>query len=208
MAIIGAPWSLNGLGFMHLFWAPKRIDPFSGVEVAGLGACMIVRYDESPVGPYNELLYIPGKQTIEGKRAFFISKIYVDSEDSMLSGQANWGIPKELADFSIINTDKNRWRINVSREGTTFFSANMVARSFSFSVTTKLVPIPLLQNWESNVFLTKFSGQGSGRFSKAKFKCFDQSLFADINQFRSLATLAVNPFTLTFPKALINSAIH
>lgn len=208
MAIVGAPWSLNGLGFMHLFWGRKRIDPFSGVEVAGLGACMIVRYDESPVGPYNELLYIPGKQTIKGKRAFFISKIYVDSEDSMLSGQANWGIPKELADFSIINTDKNSWRINVSHQGTAFFSANVQPKGFSFPVTTQWVPIPLLQNWEDEVFLTKFSGKGSGRFSKTEFKCLDESLFANISQFRSLATLTVNPFTLTFPKALINSAIH
>lgn len=200
--ITPAPWNLKGMGIMHFFCGPKRIDPFSGEEVAGLGGFIIARYDESPVGPYNELLYIPGRHKIDGKSSFFISKIYVDSMESVVSGQANWGIPKELADIGIVQKGKSI-EVKASVENQCFFEAIISQGRFSFPVTTKLIPIPLHQDWKSNYFYTQFVGSGRGAFSKLRLNHVDGKGFADTRNFRSLATIVVDPFKLTFPLAEI-----
>lgn len=203
--ITPAPWDLNGMGIMHFFWGPKRIDPFSEEEVSGLGGFIIARYDHSPVGPYNELLYIPGRHKIGGKKSFFISKIYVDSLDSVISGQANWGIPKELADISIEKIGK-RIDVVASSKGKPFFDAPISQGGFSFPITTKLIPIPLHQDWAGSYYFTKFIGSGSGSFGKLGVTSVDASMFADTRGFRSLATVVVDPFKLTFPVAEIKQA--
>lgn len=62
------------------------------------------------MGPYDELLLIPGMAAFPdlpgqrgaargGRSALSISKIWVSSEASMYCGRANWGIPKQLAEF-------------------------------------------------------------------------------------------------------------
>jgi hypothetical protein len=200
--ITPAPWDLNGLGIMHFFWGPKRIDPFSGQEVSGIGGFIIARYDNSPVGPYNELLYIPGRHKVEGKSSFFISKIYVDSIDSVVSGQANWGIPKELADISIEKQGKNI-EVKASFEGAPFFDASITHGRVSFPVTTKLIPIPLHQDWKGRYYFTQFVGSGSGSFSKVLLSSVDDERFPDTRDFQSLATIVVDPFKLSFPLAKI-----
>ncbi|MEM8895313.1 MAG: acetoacetate decarboxylase family protein [Bacteroidota bacterium] len=200
--ITPAPWNLHGMGIMHFFWGPKRIDPFSGEEVSGLGGFIIARYDSSPVGPYNELLYIPGKHKIDGKSAYYISKIYVDSMDSVVSGQANWGIPKELAQIDI-DTSDNQIFVNASIDQKSFFQATIKSGGLKFPITTKLVPIPLYQDWEGAYYYTSFDGAGKGQLGKTNLTEVDSQLFADTRKFRSLATIVVNPFRLTFPLSAI-----
>jgi acetoacetate decarboxylase len=69
-----------------------------------------VRYSNSQpqtsgVGPYKELLFIPGVFHINGRYTYSISKIYVSTEASVRSGIENWAIPKEVADFTIEDQD-------------------------------------------------------------------------------------------------------
>lgn len=95
------PWTLRGEGIILLFKFSKEwIDACSHISDAlkkrfrgGLGYVMMVDYHESPVGPYRELLIIPGK--FRKNRKHVISRIVVDSEASTINGRANWGIPKE-----------------------------------------------------------------------------------------------------------------
>ena len=63
-----APWSLTGQGFILFFRfsraaldaeAPVR-DPMRGRWLGGVGALMIVDYATSDVGPYREILLVPG----------------------------------------------------------------------------------------------------------------------------------------------------
>lgn len=72
----------------------------------GLGILMIVRYADSPVGPYDELLYsLPFKRPTLGMEILAprrLPVIYVSSEASLRNGRTNWGIRKELADFTFI----------------------------------------------------------------------------------------------------------
>lgn len=80
-----APWNLTGSGLI--------------LVLRGLRVLMVVDYQSSNCGPYQELLYIPGKAHIGGQRRYTISDIYVSAMASVVNGRANWGIPKVLADF-------------------------------------------------------------------------------------------------------------
>ncbi|HEY0073370.1 MAG TPA: hypothetical protein VGB77_04650, partial [Abditibacteriaceae bacterium] len=68
------PWTLTGS--MALLWSQR-------------GALMLVHYESSPVGPYDE--WARGVLTRQGPR---IVEMLVTSEDSSRSGRENWGFPK------------------------------------------------------------------------------------------------------------------
>jgi len=58
----------------------------------------VVRYDETPVGPYDEVFGLVGSR--DGRRGFgTVSFMSVDSEASIVGGRANWGMPKTLGAF-------------------------------------------------------------------------------------------------------------
>ena len=106
---VAPPWHLEGSGSILLFrfesdflerdaFLPEALRS----ELDGrLGLVMLVDYDESPVGPYWELLFLSGPFQWEGRRSFSISRIYVSTEASAVNGRENWGIPKEVADFEV-----------------------------------------------------------------------------------------------------------
>ncbi|KAI9925099.1 hypothetical protein MW887_006507 [Aspergillus wentii] len=83
-------------------------DPeISGEFAGGFGLCMFVRYTQSPVGPYDEVLWAPGyfKVPATGKKRERITNIYVSSVDSVYNGRRNWNIPKQLASFKFHPSD-------------------------------------------------------------------------------------------------------
>ena len=81
-------------------------DKYDAAE-SGIGYMMLIRYSDSPAGPYDELLIgYPMKEPSElriNKDEWFppyrISSIWVSTERSLRNGRKNWGIRKELADF-------------------------------------------------------------------------------------------------------------
>ncbi|KAA1468435.1 hypothetical protein DENSPDRAFT_464714 [Dentipellis sp. KUC8613] len=64
---------------------------------------VVVRYTDSPAGPYDELMYVGGKfeNPVEGKgvETGRITNIYVSTNASVWNGRRNWNIPKHLARF-------------------------------------------------------------------------------------------------------------
>lgn len=81
-------------------YAPLERDSFfaspeAGRYIGGLGGLMVIRYTDTPVGPYDELLIIPGTfaYTVEEQgRAFEkknprISRIYVSQRHTMYNGR-------------------------------------------------------------------------------------------------------------------------
>lgn len=86
---------------------PEALDAFPAairpVSVA-MVAWALVRYDETPVGPYSEVAatLIPA----EGDGYGHIPFIVVDSPASVVGGRANWLLPKALARFAW--SDDNR----------------------------------------------------------------------------------------------------
>ncbi|EGG02612.1 uncharacterized protein MELLADRAFT_53349 [Melampsora larici-populina 98AG31] len=98
-----------------------------GVFRGGAGTVQIVRYFSSPVGPYDELMYIPGNfnvpEELGGGSMPQITRIYVSSLQSVLNGKTNWNTPKNLAHFDFISEPSGSVTIKVyALESYTFAS--------------------------------------------------------------------------------------
>lgn len=204
-----APWDLKGEGVILVYkfsknWVEQQgqlPDYLKGKFSGGLGYLMLVNYTQSPVGPYRELLFIPGKFKNQGKQS--ITRIFVDSEQSTLNGRANWGIPKETMDFDW-EEERGKIHIQVKSQGETFFSCEINPFGFSFPANTKLLPIDLYQEGEGKKFFTKPSGKGKARLAKVKIRQVNASFFPPIDQKKPLMAVHIRPFQIHFPQAIIH----
>lgn len=207
-----APWSLRGKGYILIYKFKRGFiekygnvpDFLKGHYIGGFGSVMLVDYLQSDAGPYGELLFIPGKFYFKGKKLDTISKIYVSSEKSVVNGRANWGIPKEQAEFKFEKLGSREERIRVSFGGNFVAEFTISSGVLPFPVSTKLLPFPLVQLHEGRYFYTAFSGSGTGRFAKIKRLEVNSDLFPDISLCRPIAAIRVDPFAITFPEALIS----
>lgn len=186
--------SLKSLADKTDFFLPESLKSnFSG----GLGYVMLVNYTESPVGPYKELLVIPGKfKTPLGSKQT-ISKIYVDSGKSLNSGRANWGIPKELAQFDWFQ-DRKTTRISVRKNEEAFFEIEVSKQPIKFPITTSLLPIRLYQELNGTTYQVNPTGRGIGQLVKASIGDINPKFFPDVRGAKCLA-VSVNPFWMKFP---------
>ncbi|KAI0070729.1 hypothetical protein K474DRAFT_1608129 [Panus rudis PR-1116 ss-1] len=117
-----APWHCEGETFwFYTYIRPSKDEPYpakssfgdieatsayadpklTGKFKGGLALIMVVRYKASPVGPYDEVLWVPGKFQFPatGKSALRITRIYVSTKASTYNGRKNWNIPKQVAHF-------------------------------------------------------------------------------------------------------------
>lgn len=202
-----APWDLHGTGYIMLYKFSKDFvkkhgcipDFLRGRFAGGFGAVMLVNYESSNAGPYGELLFIPGKFDFREKRLNNISKIYVSTMESVVNGRANWGIPKEKADFKFTPSGLNSENIVVSTEGRTIAAFEIETGKAFFPVSTSLLPFPLVQKHEGKYLYTDFFGKGIGRLARIKRIHIDRELFPDISKCRPIAVIQVDPFDITFP---------
>lgn len=180
----------------HGFLSDFQRDGYRGY----LGTVMLVDYHTSGVGPYRELLFIPGLFSLSGQTAFSISKIYVSSYDSVWNGIQNWGIPKELAEFNLTTRPNGTRVFEVSRDGQLFFSAHVKPWSFRFPITTNLLPgFQVIQQRQTDLLLTQPEATGKGRLATLRNVTVDAAYFPDITKGTVLSTIAVEDFTMTFP---------
>lgn len=122
---VPAPWKLKGTVFLFPFWTNKdqiaKADAagitYSPLEakggyashegnehLGGLGMIQIIRYSESPVGPYDELILIPGfwEYVVEEngkrvkKRNTRITRIYVSQKYTCWNGRKSKSMPSRM----------------------------------------------------------------------------------------------------------------
>lgn len=206
-----APWNLQGKGYILIYKFKRNFvekqgnvpDYLQGRYAGGFGSVMLVDYLQSDAGPYGELLFTPGRFELKGKKLNTISKIYVSSLESVVNGKANWGIPKEQAEFDFVALNNREERIRISSNGTLVAEFVMRSGVLPFPVSTKLLPLPLVQLHEGKYFYTQFSGSGIGRFASIKKMEVNSSLFPDISLCKPIAAIRVDPFAITFPEARI-----
>ena len=172
---------------------------------SGLGYVMLVDYLDSPVGPYHEILVIPGKTKFGGSRLSTISKIFVDTPDSMECGRANWGIPKELTDIKWTQENRNHF-IQVGNINP-WLEIELEHGSLPIPVDTRLIPINLFQELDNRQFMVTPKGRGTGHFTLIKGISVDPLYFPAIDELEPIVTFYLDPFTMTFPVPKIE-AIH
>ncbi|KAF4979879.1 hypothetical protein FZEAL_3990, partial [Fusarium zealandicum] len=130
IASVPPPWTLKGDVYTFAFWTQVRdgvlpavaYSPLeaqsdyasSGTPLGGLGMLQVIRYRDSPVGPYDEMLVAPGSFGYEREDAGArrvrrksprITRIYVSQRDTCYNGRKtdnilDWNVPKHLARFS------------------------------------------------------------------------------------------------------------
>ncbi|KAF8509463.1 hypothetical protein BU17DRAFT_98877 [Hysterangium stoloniferum] len=170
--IVAAPWTLTG----EVYWffpstpsqlpegayAPLEATSFYASEEAGkfrggpFGSThvQVIRYNDSPVGPYDELIYIPGHfETPAGKANLRITRIYVSTDASIHNGRKNWNICKHKARFAFTTLEPEKSNSPVKIEvfppspldAKPFFSAVATPASYvpPFPFTTSIVPMDL-----------------------------------------------------------------
>lgn len=210
-ATFSAPWKLKGKGYILIYKFKKEFiqnygnvpkflkDKYSG----GFGSVMLVDYTESNAGSYGELLFIPGKFKFREKKLDTISKIYVSTMESVDNGRNNWGIPKEQGDFKFEKVDENTEHVSINVGGKLVAEFKFKSGTMVFPVNTKLLPFPLVQEYKDKYYYTSFVGKGLGRFAKTREININPELFPDISLCKPIAVIKVEPFSITFPKAVV-----
>lgn len=199
-----APWHLEGEGIMLVYkFSKKWVEEYGqlpehllGKFDGGLGFIMMVNYHNSPVGPYREILLIPGKFKGSGKQA--ITKIYVSSEASTRNGRTNWGIPKETLPINW-TTEGDKTLISMEDGEKEVLSFEVKSGGISFPVSTSILPIDLHQLWDGVNFHTKPTGSGKGKIAKVNLLTLDSSYFPDLKDNKPLFAVKIDPFKIDFP---------
>jgi hypothetical protein len=206
------PWALRGRGYIFLYRFDRAFIAENGQVPAGLmsefrggfGSVMLIDYTTSPVGPYRELLFIPGRFQFGRRRYYHITRIYVSTMVSVENGQENWGIPKAQADFEIEQVDERVQRFRVSHNGELFFQAETKAGLLRLPINTAINPFParLLQRRERDGAWLSTEPYGGGTVSLVgtlNELTIDGAHFPDVTGYDPLAVIEVVTFRLNFP---------
>lgn len=202
------PWTLTGNGLVLIAHFPEAFVRKHGFladfQQAGyrgwVGTVMLVDYAISDVGPYCELLFIPGVFSLKGRTTFSISKIYVSTQVSVDNGIANWGIPKEQADFTITTQPDGSTTYLIRKDGVVFFQVRVKSGGLSFPVSTRLLPsFQVMQQLDDHLLLTAPTAHGKGQLASLHDLQINSDYFPDISQGTYLATIAVHDFAMAFP---------
>jgi hypothetical protein len=162
---VAAPWDLTGSGTIIPRWFARGAAAASrlgtGDPCAGLGALMLVRYDRSPVGPYDELLFLAPPVLLAGRRYHTIPTIYVSTEASARSGARNWALPKQVAEFSRTPEPGGAERVEVRTGGVVVFRARVAPRGpHLLPLSSRVLPMPLAQRRGGELVVTRFTSRG------------------------------------------------
>ncbi|MFP5306312.1 MAG: acetoacetate decarboxylase family protein [Gammaproteobacteria bacterium] len=211
-----APWRLRGCGYVSLLRCPQSLldaqsfvpPALAGRRVASPYALMMfVDYAESPVGPYHELLFIPGRFVFgDGRRHLSISRIFVSTMDSVVNGRRNWGIPKDVAEFDVRYSKGGLDRVTVKRDGSVF--AELAYRSWPLSapVHTALLPDAwhtLAQCDGERSYVYRPTARGWTRPARLVEARFDAQQFPDAARGKALATVKLTHFDMCFPQSRV-----
>jgi len=212
-----APWALRAEGYLlALKLAPTRergalfvSDELAEPHLGPLGWVMYVDYSETPVGPYRELLFIPGSFRFGSRRLFSVTKIYVSTQASVDNGRRNWGIPKELASFEVERRGKRVEQLRVRMGSAPVAELTLRHGTLPLPFTSALVP-PRLRTLGQRLAGTSFevtpSARGTLQRTAVEQAWSDSALFAPLTTRSILAAFRLSNVSLTFPEAKIGRA--
>ena len=210
MAPFPAPWHLTGSGLVVLFrvsraegLARELVPPHLRTRFrGGFSALMAVDYVQSEAGPYRELLFIPGHFDFGGRSLYSITRIFVSTSQSVAGGRANWGIPKELADFEASRSGHSlTFEARVAGKSALRLAAR--AGRLSFPIHSALYPFPLAHELDGRTFYTRLTASGWARRARLETLVGDGTLFPRLEGLAPFAAVSVDPFRMTFHPARV-----
>jgi hypothetical protein len=170
----------------------------------GLGAVLYMHYSKSEIGPYEELLFIPGKFCYRGQKNHFISKAYVSTDEAVKFRQDNWSIPTEKATFS------NEFLANRFENVTTYVNGEDVA-SFELRTgrirfrvgTSRFFSFSLMQLHGDEPVKLNYSGAITAKFAGLESIKVRPAFFPDVAGFTPLTIFKLKNFTFRLSKATV-----
>lgn len=212
-----APWLLRGSAYVFALRLPDALLGDGAFVPSSLvakrrtrtGALMFVDYEDSPCGPYRELLVTPASFAFEQGTYPSITRIYVSTYDSVVNGRANWGIPKDRADFTREHDAARHVDVvRVSRDGHTFAELELRAHGPSLPVRTWLIPAgmrTLVQQWQGKQYRFTLKATGQASLASLVSARFDAAYFPDLAQASVIVGSYLPKFEMTFPEAVITN---
>jgi hypothetical protein len=206
-----APWQLTGQGYIVAVRLPEAfhargsfIPPSLRDRHSLLSYLMFVDYASSDVGPYRELLYIPGSFRFGDARRLSITRIFVSSWASVVNGQENWGIPKDCCDFEVRSGAVDE--VKLSLGGKPFAELRFRKNLFPVPFSTALVPAPLrtlAQHARGDEYT--YTPQATGHIQPGALLDwrFDAAHFPDLSQGVVMGCVRVADFAMRFPVAAV-----
>jgi hypothetical protein len=211
--IVPPPWDLEGVACLLLYRFPPAIfrgklrpeDTEDSRRFRGVGFLALVSYRRSPVGPYGEMLIVPGWLLYRGKRHYSVSRIYVTTAASAENGRRNWGLPKKLAEIRFERSGPRSQRVNARVNEEPALDLRLKARGPAVPLGSRFLPARLVQYMNGRIFSTAISG--SGRLRWAGIESFEVSteLFPELSRIRPLLALQIERFRARFPAARLAS---
>lgn len=206
--IVSPPWTLTGYGYLLLYKLPESVSTSfvtHGAYKGGLSSIIIANYIRSGVGPYEEIMFIPGVVQYQQTKGYSVTQIYVSTMDSVINGQRHWGLPKQFAHFSFEQRDQHTEQIQASDEnGNQFANLTLSASGIQFPIRGFILP-RIHQEYEGRTIITRLHAQGWGQWAKLTHAEFDNINLPDISSFRPLAAIKITSFTMIFPEPTIKS---
>ena len=214
-----SPWILNGQVaylFVHGSRSAQELfnenpEPIRSPFRGGMGGMLLVRYSDSPVGPYDELLFFPGCYQFGDKTYYRISQIYVSTLDSVINGRRNWNVPKKSALFHWSDND-TFVKIYLLQSSEPFCTIRVRPRLYCFPASSMMVPSslrtflqPPLEEQDDKKVFSKVTLSTSGWFRPLVelIEFYTNGKEVPSHESLPLYTYGVGyeAFTLTFPKA-------
>ncbi|KAE8444574.1 hypothetical protein EG329_014498 [Mollisiaceae sp. DMI_Dod_QoI] len=184
-----APWTLKGTVYLfmmyltsqdaaalssnpHLIYSPLEGESSFSKDrlIGGLGTIQLIRYSESPVGPYDEMVLVPGsfeyevetkgkdgKAKIEKRKNLRCSRVFVSQEKTCWNGRNNWNIPKHLAHFNFVDLPNGGTQISVHPLLPDASGKNRIESSTPF-FTTIFQPISYFPSFTCSTNWAKYVG--------------------------------------------------
>jgi hypothetical protein len=211
-ALAPAPWGLRADAYVFAIKLPHgsgRAELFVTDELAEarfgpLGWVMYVDYSEAPVGPYRELLLIPGSFRFGKRRLPSITKIYVSSQASVDNGRRNWGIPKERASFETEREGERVEHVRVRVGGALAIELTLRHGTLALPVSAAILPSRLRtlgQTLDGRSYEVTPSARGLMQRAKVEHAWSDPSLFVGMSAKSVVSAVRLSKVNLTFPAA-------
>lgn len=159
---------------------------------------MLVNYHQSPVGPYEELLLIPGKISNGQKSGYSISHIHVSTDISTVNGRKHWGIPKETSSFNV-HASAGKLETVIKQEEE--YQTEILASSYGFDIPifTHALPYRLIQSFEEKWCSLRPTAFGKTKLARLDDYYSNMSGFNLLNDKKPLIGFHATSFKMKFP---------
>jgi hypothetical protein len=205
-----APWTLRARGYILVLRLPDALreegcfipETLRASAGGGFSYAMFLDYEESPVGPYRELLLIPCAFRFGDRKHWSITKIYVSTQASVVNGRRNWGIPKELADFDVRYGEDRVDEVTMRVNGEPAVELALRHLPLGAPLLGGLFPDrmrSLAQELAGTRFTFSPSAKGSLKLAKLVEARIDPRFFPAFSPNQVLAATKVTSLAMTFP---------